>query len=171
MTGLWITVGVLAAASLLGLLLRSRDGLIRWARVGTPSRDGGEPPVAKLPEPVRELLDPATPVTLVQISTTFCAPCRHARLVLADLASRVDGLRHVDLDVTNQPEVATGLGVLRTPTTIALAPDGTELLRVGGVPKRESLLAALRPYLPEAAASVGSVGESKIGQTIGRQGS
>ena len=63
MTGLWITVGVLAAASLLGLLLRSRDGLIRWARVGTPSRDGGEPPVAKLPEPVRELLDPATPVT------------------------------------------------------------------------------------------------------------
>ena len=49
--------------------------------------------------------------------------------------SSTDGLHHVELDVTNQPEVAQSLSVLRTPTTIALAPDGRELLRVGGVPK------------------------------------
>jgi thiol-disulfide isomerase/thioredoxin len=97
---------------------------------------------------VRRLLDPTAAVTLVQISTTFCAPCRHARVLLADLAGKVDGLRHVELDVTDQPAVATELGVLRTPTTLALTANGTELLRVGGVPKGEPLLSALRPHLP-----------------------
>ena len=166
MTGLWITVGVLAGASLLGWWLRSREGVIRRARSSPPSAGStaglaaeptvdpaAEPPSARLPEPVRQLLDPASAVTLVQVSTTFCAPCRHARLLLADLADRVEGLRHVELDVTNQPEVAAQLHVLRTPTTLALAADGTELLRVGGVPKRDTLLAALRPHLPETAAA------------------
>jgi hypothetical protein len=38
--------------------------------------------------------------------------------------------------------------VLRTPTTLAVDGSGTELLRVGGVPKRDELLAALRSHLP-----------------------
>jgi thiol-disulfide isomerase/thioredoxin len=142
LTGLWITIGVLAVAGLLGWWLRSREGLIRRGRGG----DGQSS--AELPESVRQLLDPAAAVTLVQISTTFCAPCRHARVLLADLAGKVDGLRHVELDVTDQPAVATDLGVLRTPTTLALTANGTELLRVGGVPKGEPLLSALRPHLP-----------------------
>lgn len=142
MTGLWITLGVLAVAGLLGWWLRSRDGLIRRGR---RVDDGSS---AELPESVRRLLDPAAAITLVQISTTFCAPCRHARVLLADLAGKVDGLRHVELDVTDQPAVAADLGVLRTPTTLALTANGTELLRIGGVPKSEPLLSALRPHLP-----------------------
>lgn len=139
LTGLWITLGVLAVAGLLGWLLRARDGRIRRT---------DQPASATLPEPVRKLLDPLAPVTLVQVSTTFCAPCRQARVLLTDLAGKVDGLRHVELDVTDQPSVAADLGVLRTPTTLALTADGTELLRVGGVPRREPLLTALRPHLP-----------------------
>ncbi|WP_410666809.1 TlpA family protein disulfide reductase [Amycolatopsis sp. cmx-4-68] len=136
MTGLWVLVATLVAAVAVGVLLRARNGRVRDAK-----------PARELPGPVADVLDPASAVTLVQISTTFCAPCRHAKAVLAPLAERTDGLHHVELDVTNQPEVAQSLSVLRTPTTIALTPDGRELLRVGGVPKGPELLAALRPHL------------------------
>jgi thiol-disulfide isomerase/thioredoxin len=136
-TGLWVLVATLVAAVAAGALLRARNGRVRAAK-----------PVAReLPAPVTAVLDPASAVTLVQISTTFCAPCRHAKAVLAPLAERTEGLHHVELDVTNRPEVAQALAVLRTPTTIALAPDGRELLRVGGVPKGPELLDALRPHL------------------------
>ncbi|WP_370969448.1 thioredoxin domain-containing protein [Amycolatopsis sp. cg9] len=137
MTGLWVLVATLVAAAAVGVLLRARNGRVREAK----------PAARALPGPVTAALDPASAVTLVQISTTFCAPCRHAKAVLAPLAERTDGLHHVELDVTNQPEVAQSLSVLRTPTTIALTPDGRELLRVGGVPKGPELLAALQPHL------------------------
>ncbi|MEU7479928.1 thioredoxin family protein [Lentzea sp. NPDC042327] len=134
MTGVWALLGALAVASAIGVLLKVREG-----RIKEPAR------AVDLPEPVRALLAPG--VTLVQLSTTFCAPCRHAKVILRDLADRTDGLTHAELDVTNLPDVAARLGVMRTPTTLALTADGTEVLRVGGVPKRDTLLAALRPHL------------------------
>jgi thiol-disulfide isomerase/thioredoxin len=136
MTGVWALLGALAVAGAIGVLLKVREGRI--------SRK--DPVSADLPAPVRDLLAPG--VTLVQLSTTFCAPCRHAKVVLRDLADRTDGLTHAELDITNLPDVAASLGVMRTPTTLALTADGTEVLRVGGVPKRDTLLAALRPHLP-----------------------
>ncbi len=135
MTGVWALLGALAVAGAVAVLLKIREGRI--------SRREAE---SDLPAPVRDLLAPG--VTLVQLSTTFCAPCRHAKVVLRDLADRTEGLTHAELDVTNLPDVAAQLGVMRTPTTLALASDGTELLRVGGVPKRDSLMDALRPHLP-----------------------
>ncbi|GLY36025.1 thiol reductase thioredoxin [Amycolatopsis sp. NBRC 101858] len=145
MTGLWVLVAVLVAGVAAGLLLKARNGRVRVAKPEQPGRPAE--PARALPGPVAAALDPASAVTLVQISTTFCAPCRHAKAVLEPLAERTDGLHHVELDVTNQPEVAQSLSVLRTPTTIALTPDGRELLRVGGVPKGPELLDALRPHL------------------------
>ena len=136
MTGVWVLLGVLALAVVLGLLLRAREGRVRVA-----------PAVSSLPSEVRDLIDPSSPVTLVQLSTTFCAPCRHTRVILADLASGTDGVEHRELDLTDLPEVASSLRVLRTPTTVAYGPDGAELLRVGGVPKRDVLVEALRPHL------------------------
>jgi thiol-disulfide isomerase/thioredoxin len=140
MTGLFALLGALALAAALAWWLRARDGRVRVT--------GSTAPAAALPEPVRTVLAAAPTVTLVQVSTTFCAPCRHARAVLGQLAGSTAGLAHVELDVTNRPEVAVSLRVSRTPTTVAFAPDGTELLRVGGVPKRDTLIDALRPHLP-----------------------
>lgn len=161
MTGLIVAGATLVAALVVGLLLRSRDGRIRDAvhadgdgnaRPDGPAgdlRDG-------LPADVREALGrEAADVTLVQLSTTFCAPCRHTRALLTHVAERTAGLGHVDLDVTEKPEIARDLGVLRTPTTIAYARSGAELLRVSGVPKREELLAALAPRLPGPAGAEG----------------
>ncbi|SEP52313.1 TlpA family protein disulfide reductase [Amycolatopsis saalfeldensis] len=139
MTGVWVLLGTLVVAVAAGLLLKARNGRVRAAKPAATARP--------LPAPVAEALDPASAVTLVQISTTFCAPCRHTRVILSALAEKTDGLHHVDLDVTEQPEVAQALSVLRTPTTLALAADGRELLRVGGVPKGPELLAALQPHL------------------------
>jgi thiol-disulfide isomerase/thioredoxin len=136
MTGVWVLIGTLALASVLGLAWRRSQGRVRSAKSSS------------LPAELRELVDPGSQVTLLQISTTFCAPCRHTRVLLADLAGRTEGLRHVDFDVTDHPQIAQSLGVLSTPTTLAVDADGVELMRVGGVPKRDTLLAALAPHLP-----------------------
>src|SRR5688500_9470471 len=124
MTGAFVLVGTLLLATAIGLLMRGRDGRVRTAGA------------SGLPEDVQALVAP-TGVTLVQLSTTFCAPCRHARAVLSNLAERVDGLHHTELDLTDRPDLARELSVLRTPTTLAVDGNGTELLRVGGVPKRD----------------------------------
>ena len=134
MTGVLVLIGTLVLASVAGLVLRARNGRVRKASTGT------------LPEDVRRALAPGG-VTLVQLSTTFCAPCRHARVLLSDLAERTDGLHHAELDLTGRPDLARELSVLRTPTTLAVDERGTELLRVGGVPRRDALLEALRPHL------------------------
>lgn len=135
MTGALVLVGTLVLTGVAGLILRSRNGRVRTA------------PAASLPADVQRVLDPAASVTLVQLSTTFCAPCRHTRVLLSDLASRTDGLHHAEIDLTERPELARELSVLRTPTTLAIDGSGRELLRVGGVPKRDSLLSALQPHL------------------------
>jgi len=141
MTGVLVLIGTLALAGAAGLVLRARQGRIRGIG-NTPAAEG-----AGLPEDVRRVLDPDASVTLVQLSTTFCAPCRHARTLLADLAARTERLHHTELDLTHRPDLARALSVLRTPTTLAVDARGTELLRVGGVPNRETLLDALRPHL------------------------
>jgi thiol-disulfide isomerase/thioredoxin len=135
MNGALVAIGTLLVAALVGVLLRRRDGRVRTKNTAT------------VPDDVRAVLDPRADVTLVQLSTTFCAPCRHARVILADLADKTDGLAHTDIDLTDRPELAQRLAVLRTPTTLAVDARGAEILRVGGVPQRESLLAALRPHL------------------------
>jgi thiol-disulfide isomerase/thioredoxin len=136
MTEILVLVGTLAVATVFGLLWRANQGRVRSAKRST------------LPGQLRELVDPESSVTLLQISTTFCAPCRQTRILLSDLAGKTKGLRHVDYDVTDHPEIATSIGVNRTPTTLAVDAEGVEIMRVGGVPKRDTLLAALRPHLP-----------------------
>lgn len=138
MTGLYALLGALALAGVAAWWLRAREGRIRATR--RPAND--------LPEMVRSALAEHPAITLVQVSTTFCAPCRHAKAVLHQVAGSTEGLAHVELDVTDRPDVAASLGVVRTPTTVAFTSDGTELLRIGGVPRRDSLVDALRPHLP-----------------------
>jgi thiol-disulfide isomerase/thioredoxin len=133
MVGALVLAGTLVLATAVGLVMKARDGRVRTVAGG-------------LPADIRALVAP-TGVTLVQLSTTFCAPCRHARVLLSDLAARTEGLHHTELDLTERPDLARELSVLRTPTTLAVDGTGAELLRVGGVPKRDALLAALEPHL------------------------
>jgi thiol-disulfide isomerase/thioredoxin len=136
MSGTAVLVGAIAVAVVAGLVLRARNGRLRTS--ASPSG---------LPAEVLAELDEASHVTLVMFSTEFCASCKHTRVVLNGLAQDTDGIAHTEIDLTDKPQLAKELSVLRTPTTIAVSADGTELLRVGGLPKRDELLDALRPHL------------------------
>jgi len=86
--------------------------------------------------------------TLLQFSSAFCAPCRTTRRVLADVAGRVDGVTHVEVDAEHHLEATRELGVLRTPTTLVLDAAGREVARASGAPTRDQVLAAVGRALP-----------------------
>ncbi|RJQ76563.1 thioredoxin [Pseudonocardiaceae bacterium YIM PH 21723] len=125
----------LAVTLALGFLYKWRNGRVQAARKTT----------VELPERVQQILAASEgyKITLLQLSTTFCAPCRHTAAMLGQVAADTPEIRHVELDITDMPELATRLGVFRTPTTIAFDSLGRELLRVSGLPQlaqlRESL--------------------------------
>lgn len=139
--GVWALLVAVPVALLIGLLWRARQGAVR--------KSGTEVAVSRFPEGLRQRLpepDDAR-VTLLQLSTTFCAPCRHTRILLDDYAKRTDGVRHVEVDLTDHPEWSTPLRVHTTPTTLVLDSGGSELFRISGVPKPQALTEALHPHL------------------------
>lgn len=138
-TGLIVVLAVLAVASVVGLVLRSRAGRVRTTTGrGAPGWDlAGVAP------------DADDRVLLLQLSSPICTPCRQTAAQLGQIAER-PGVRHVEVDIAERPEVARTLDVMRTPTTVAFARDGRELLRVSGVPRRQELLTALDSELTSA---------------------
>ena len=87
--------------------------------------------------------DPGDRVLLLQLSSPVCTPCARTREQLTALTAEHPDLRHVEVDVAESPGIAQALHVLRTPTTVAFDRAGTELLRVGGVPRHADLQQAL----------------------------
>lgn len=122
-----------------------------------PSPDDPAPPGAVV-------LDAAPPLpgergsvaTLVQFSSTFCQPCRATRLVLAEVAGRVEGVVHLDLDVADHLDLVRHHGIRRTPTVLILDAAGREVGRAAGVPRRaavEQVLTALGGQVANPAAT------------------
>ncbi|GGK10329.1 hypothetical protein GCM10010123_45410 [Pilimelia anulata] len=91
-------------------------------------------------------------VTLVQFSSAFCAPCRATRRVLADVAARVDGLRHVEIDAESHLDVVRAHGIRRTPTVLIVDRAGRLVGRAVGQPSRDRVLAAVAPLLADGSA-------------------
>jgi thiol-disulfide isomerase/thioredoxin len=81
--------------------------------------------------------------TLLQFSSAFCAPCRATRRVLADVARAAPGVTHLEVDAEANLELVRRLGILRTPTTLVLDPQGREVSRATGAPRPQQVLAAL----------------------------
>ena len=81
--------------------------------------------------------------TLLQFSSAFCRPCVATRHLLGDVAGRVPGVRHVEIDAESQLELVRTLGVASTPTTLLLDGAGVVRRRAVGVPRRDEVLAAL----------------------------
>jgi thiol-disulfide isomerase/thioredoxin len=135
----WVLVLTAVGVAAIGVALRLRSGRVR------PAAATG---AVRLPDEALDLVPEHDGVTLLQLSTTFCAPCRHTRVLLGELVGRTPGLRHVEVDLTLRPELVRPLRVRSTPTTLAVDAAGHELLRLVGVPRRDALLAALGPHLP-----------------------
>jgi thiol-disulfide isomerase/thioredoxin len=129
-----ILLGLVAFATALGLVWRARTGRVR-------SVDGSSDVVRISEVPLRGR------ATLLQFSTEVCAPCKPTRTLLGAIASELDGVHHVDLDVTHRPELASRFHVLQTPTTLILDHRGVVRARIGGAPRRADVHAALERIL------------------------
>ena len=81
--------------------------------------------------------------TLLQFSTAFCAPCRATRRILADVAGLTEGVTHVEIDAESRLDLVRQLNVLRTPTVLVLAGDGTVVRRASGQPRKPDVIAAI----------------------------
>jgi thiol-disulfide isomerase/thioredoxin len=81
--------------------------------------------------------------TLLQFSTAFCAPCRATRRILADVAGMTEGVAHVEIDAESRLDLVRQLNVLRTPTVLVLAGDGTIVRRASGQPRKPDVIAAI----------------------------
>jgi thiol-disulfide isomerase/thioredoxin len=80
--------------------------------------------------------------TLLQFSSAFCAPCRVARRVCADVAAALDVV-HLEVDAESHLDAVRRLGIWRTPTVLVVDPTGRVTHRVSGPPAKAELLAAI----------------------------
>jgi thiol-disulfide isomerase/thioredoxin len=118
---LGILLGLVAVVTAAGLLWRATTGRARTVRaneVVSPAEVGVDGFGGR--------------ATLLLFSTEFCAPCRSTARVLDDVAVDVDGVTHVEVDLTDRPELATRFGILQTPTTLVLDATGAVRARIGG---------------------------------------
>jgi len=132
MTGLWIAIVVLAAATAFGLVRRRRDGALRSTGTG-----GDMIEAADLGRPLGER------ATLLQFSSAFCAPCRATKRVLGEVAEMVEGVAHVEIDAEHNLDLVRRLGVMRTPTVFVLDSAGKIVQRAAGQPRKADVIAAL----------------------------
>ncbi|WIB27549.1 thioredoxin family protein [Curtobacterium sp. MCSS17_015] len=143
-----IVAGVLAVATVLGLLLRSRTGRARVVSSGVSDATT----VADLAS--REAF--GTAATLLQFSTPTCARCpataRQLDAVAASMSTTAPGpdrVRRLEIDLAERPELARRFDVMQTPTVLLV--DGTQTVRArfGGPPRQPELVAALDAVLTE----------------------
>ncbi|MEU4098280.1 thioredoxin family protein [Streptomyces sp. NPDC026673] len=133
MTGLAVCVAVLAAATILGVLHKRRDGRVRVRDKDTAQQLTADEIGAELGERA----------TLLQFSTAFCAPCRATRRTLGEVAGMVDGVRHVEIDAEAHLDLVRRLGIVKTPTVLVLDAGGAIVRRATGQPRKADVIAAL----------------------------
>jgi thiol-disulfide isomerase/thioredoxin len=132
-SGVVAVLAALTVASGAGVLLKRRSGNFRDVA-----------PTAPLAATLAGLgVAGETPVTLLQFSSAFCAPCRTTRVLCADVAARVDGVRHVEVDAESHLDAVRALDVWRTPTVLIIDAAGQIRRRATGAPTRAQLMAAV----------------------------
>ncbi|GAC1445738.1 MAG: hypothetical protein NVSMB55_28280 [Mycobacteriales bacterium] len=128
-----VLIAVLAVTSVIGLIWSRRQGRLRKVVGG----DSLLPLLATLGEQAGDR------ATLLQFSSSVCAPCRAARQLLSAVAASEPGVRHVEVDAEGHLDVVRQLNILKTPTILVLDPRGHVVLRAAGLPRREDIHAAL----------------------------
>jgi thiol-disulfide isomerase/thioredoxin len=146
--GIIALVVALAVATVTGLVWQRTNGRMRAVR---SSAQAPAPVAAKTtetePGPVITGDELGLPLgeraTLVQFSTSFCAPCRATRTILAEVAGMVDGVAHVEIDAESHLDLVRRLDIRRTPTVLVVGPDGRITKRASGQPRKADVVAAL----------------------------
>ncbi|MFJ4220808.1 TlpA family protein disulfide reductase [Curtobacterium luteum] len=152
-TAVAVLVGVLAVATVLGLVLRSRTGRARTVHSdAAKSVAGADRDASATAHGIAPAEAFGTRATLVQFSTPTCARCPGTRRQLDALAAQHDGVERVEIDVAERAEIATRYNVLQTPTVLLIDADLDVRTRFGGPPRPAELSAALATVLQEAPA-------------------
>ncbi|MEO6116628.1 MAG: thioredoxin family protein [Pseudolysinimonas sp.] len=120
-------IGLVAIATVLGLVWRASQGRVTSA---SGRIDG---------------IELGGHATLLQLSSQVCAPCRATAQVLRTL--HTDGVRHVEIDIADRPDLASRFNVLQTPTTLILDAGGSVRARIGGAVRRDVVVAELSRVL------------------------
>ena len=81
--------------------------------------------------------------TILQFSSSFCAPCRATRLIAEDIAAHDPEVLHVDINAEERLDLVARWDIRRTPTVLVLDRAGAVVARVTGQPRRVDLLAAV----------------------------
>lgn len=160
---LLVVVGVLAMSSVGGLVWQRRTGRFRSTpttgrAVSSRPRSGDVEQPAETVSGARRLTADAlgsalgSRATLVQFSSAFCAPCRATRVVLAEVATIVPGVSHIEIDAESHLDLVRKLRVMSTPTVFVLDSVGAVVSRATGLPKRQLVLAALAAAMPPVSA-------------------
>jgi thiol-disulfide isomerase/thioredoxin len=127
-----VLLAVVAGATALGLVWRSRTGRVR---IG-----GGE---RLLETELGTGIRFGAAATIVQFSTEFCGPCRNAERVLADVTRRHDDVAYVEVDLAEHPGFASRFNVVQTPTILLLDAAGGIRSRISGVPRADDVVERL----------------------------
>lgn len=159
MTGVYVLLVVLLAATLFGLWRQRTDGRMRTVGTADGPGDDSEPLLidGRPLEIVDHTVIPAADVlgatelgqplgdqaTLLQFSSAFCAPCRATKVVLADVATMVPGVVHIEVDAESHLDLVRQLDVTRTPTVLVLDSTGRIRTRATGAPRKADVIAAL----------------------------
>lgn len=123
-----VLAGLLAVTGAIGVILRwraSRPYPIPRFDVVDPRRLGADPDAL------------GRTATLLQFSTETCHRCPAVHRTLAEVARDSDDIVHLDVDVTDRPDIARRFQISQTPTTLVLDGRGVVRTRFGGVPRRD----------------------------------
>ncbi|WP_372594237.1 TlpA family protein disulfide reductase [Actinotalea sp.] len=119
----------LLLATVIGLLLRARDGRFR----STTARQ--DSPLATWAEGTR--------ATFVQFSAESCSVCPRSLEVLRSVAAATPGVEVAELRAEEHMDLVRLLDVRRSPTVFLLDAEGTVRTRSSGAMNRELARAAL----------------------------
>jgi thiol-disulfide isomerase/thioredoxin len=126
MESLSLLVLILLISTLVGLLYRSKNGVIRKKRrlhiseAEFAGRYGSR-------------------ITILQFSTTFCSQCRAAKSLISDVVKDQKDISYLEIDAESNLALVRKVDVRSTPTTIFLDKGGFEIARATGAPKRDQL--------------------------------
>jgi thiol-disulfide isomerase/thioredoxin len=94
-------------------------------------------------------VEAGTPVTLLQFSSAFCAPCRATRRVCDEVAATLNGVRHIEVDAEAHLDAVRALNIWRTPTVLVIDAAGRVVQRASGQPSKAHVIAAVAPLLDD----------------------
>ncbi len=160
MTGVWIVVGVLLAATAFGLWNKWSSGRIKDSAPTLPGivpakdddplaeieADQPEAPASALTEALDGRL--GEKATMVQFSSAFCQPCRATRRILEEVTAMVPGVAHVEIDAEDHLALVRELDIRRTPTVLFLDQQGRQVKHASGLPRKADVIAALGEIIP-----------------------